>query len=466
MGIFSVFGKKDRQKISSDDEKTALRSKRDEDDARLAASNEIERSNNAQQSQRNIARSTSMKIDAIESEMTLDILKPAPSRNSQTKQTAPDSLSDAPITAQLFESTLPLMHMQSTDYLLDGSTGGPLLHVQVSTSETCAAIEEAAVLYANDQAALVEHMLQDAILEDKLGNATRNAWWMLFDLYQITGKQLQFDSLSIDYASKFETSPPAWAANLRADEKKTSSKQGAATPSVAFAGVLDNSISKQLERVQKLSEKNQLFRLEFSRVTEVDPVGCALLLEALKGLQKSERNMVLVGASELAQKIRGIIEVGRRDESEAPWLLLMEILQLLNLENEFEEASIDYCVTFEVSPPAFVAPKSNKITTAAVETALPITVLDRFVMPSVIQGSISPLIHSITEFAGMHQRVVLDCAGLTRVDFTSAGQLLNGLAPLATAGKSIEFQDVNHLVAALLHVMSIDSIAKIFPHKY
>lgn len=470
MGIFSLFGKKGNQKKSSDDDKELPRGKRDEDSDRLSANSDAERFNNSQVLQRDMARSTSMKIDAIESEMTLDILN-APPRNSQTKappKEAPVPVAptvNASVAPQAFESTLPLMEMQSTDYLLGGATGGDLLHVEVSTSETSPEIEEAAVLYANDQAALVEQMLQDAILDDQLGG-TRTVWWMLFDLYQITGKQLQFDSLSIDYASKFETSPPAWAASLESAKQKSPAPPSGATPSVAFSGILDSSISKQLERVQKLGEKNQVFRLEFARVTEVDPVGCLLLLGALKTLQKSDRDLILVGASELAGKVRAIIEVGRRDETEAPWLLLLEILQLLNLEQEFEEASIDYCVTFEVSPPAFEAPKTNKITTAAVEIAPPTAVPDRFVMPAIVQGSTAPLISAITEFAGLHQRVVLDCSGLTRVDFSAAGQLLNGLVPLAGAGKSIEFQDVNHLVAALFHVMSLDSIAKIFPHKY
>ena len=42
----------------------------------------------------------------------------------------------------------------------------------------------------------------------------------------------------------------------------------------------------------------------------------------------------------------------------------MEILQLLQMKEAFEETSIDYCVTFEVSPPAYEAP-ANKITTSS-----------------------------------------------------------------------------------------------------
>jgi hypothetical protein len=79
------------------------------------------------------------------------------------------------------------------------------------------------------------------------------------------------------------------------------------------------------------------------------------LLRTLKNLKKTGHDLMLVGAQSLTDKIRAILQVGRRDETEAPWLLLLEILQLLHFEKAFEEASMDYCITFEVSPPSFEA---------------------------------------------------------------------------------------------------------------
>ena len=80
----------------------------------------------------------------------------------------------------------------------------------------------------------------------------------------------------------------------------------------------------------------------------------------MRNLKKSKHDLVMVAAQNLTAQIQSILEVGRRDETEAPWLLLMEILQLLQMKEAFEETSIDYCVTFEVSPPAYEAP-ANKI---------------------------------------------------------------------------------------------------------
>jgi ABC-type transporter Mla MlaB component len=284
------------------------------------------------------------------------------------------------------------------------------------------------------------------------------AWHMLFDLYIVSGKAAAFETLSIEYASKFETSPPTWI-DIGAAPQPAPATASRATPAVAFSGKLDSSSIKQLERVKNLAANHATLRLEFARVAEVDPVGCGLLLNVLKKLQNSGNDLILVGSLELANKIRAILQVGRRDETEAPWLLLLEILRLLNLEKEFEETSIDYCITFEVSPPAFVA------TTAAADDMAVMDDPQHFAMPAVIEGKAEMLIMSIAKYAEAHKPAVLDCARLKRVDFSAAGHLLTGLAPLTVKGAVIEFHNVNHLVIALFNVIGLKDLVRILPRK-
>ena len=320
-------------------------------------------------------------------------------------------------------------------------------------------LEEAAILFANGQSTLVEHILRDAIDADDLGNATLTAWAMLFDLYQITGDQLQFENLSIAYASRFETSPPAWLA-LLASETSAAPMRAPAVPSVSFSGRLDAGVVKTLEKTRTLAERNSVLRLEFMRITDVDPIGCGLLLRVLKQVQKSGIDLILVGAPELVEKIRAILEVGRRDETEAPWLLLMELLALLNQQGAFEETSIDYCVTFEVSPPAFTPPKS-KVTTAMEEPLADTTANDVYIMPAVIEGKTTALVAALADFAAAYNPARVDCTHLTRVDVNAAGQLLTGLTPVAGDGRTIEFINVNHLVAALFNVIGLKQVVRI-----
>ena len=288
----------------------------------------------------------------------------------------------------------------------------------------------------------------------------RTVWWMLFDLYQSLGDQMAFDDLSIDYASKFETSPPPWSP-APADAPQASTGYTGLTPTVALAGLLDGSIAAQLEKVDSSPSRLPL-RFDFSRVNGVEPEGCALLLEALDKAQSGQRELIVAAAPELSQQIRAILEVGRRDEGEAPWLLHLELLRLQNREKDFEEASMDYCVTFEVSPPPFVAP--SNVANAPKQAAAAVS--DRFMLPQLIDGDLTPLLAAISGYADQYPAMVFDCSRLARIEFGAAGQLLARLNELAVDGRRIEFRDVNHLVAALLRLLGYADIARLFPHRY
>src|SRR5262249_39881468 len=76
--------------------------------------------------------------------------------------------------------------------------------------------------------------------------------------------------------------------------------------------------------------------------------------------------LTIVGAEQLLNPLRAITEAGRRDASDAGWMLLLEILRLLGRQNEFEETGIQYCITFEVSPPQWEPPPPNLKTSPAV----------------------------------------------------------------------------------------------------
>jgi anti-anti-sigma regulatory factor len=453
VGIFSLFGKKERQSVDTPADDAPSRKKREEAAQRVESPSDTE----IKTVQRKVARATALKIDAIESEMSSEFVRP---QSSSSAKPAPQEVNaeepeNPPANAPANKG--------ATEFLLGTETVYGAA-VAISASEAAPVIEEAAILFANGQAEMVEQMLLGAIDEDALGNAAMTAWRMLFDLYQIADDRVRYDNLSIEYANKFETSPPPWIEPLHSEASAANVAPSGAAPTVSFSGALDTGIVKQLEKAQNLAEKSRVLRLEFARVTTVDPIGCGLLLSILKKLQKSGHDLILVGAFELADKIRAILEVGRRDETEAPWLLLLEILRLLNFEKEFEEASIDYCVTFEVSPPAFEAPR-NKVTTAIDET--PPTPLESkgMPMPAVIADGADKLISRIATYAEQHRPAIIDCTQLKRVSFTAAGELLTGLAPLAAKGADIELHNVNHLVTALFAVMGLKDIVRVVPRK-
>lgn len=465
MGIFKLFGKKPgREESTSSDKPASKKTRVKGQNTVIGQVQDDEALTHSLTEKKHIARATERKIDAIEFEMSRDMGRPKTLQSKSSldeplKRTGPNQF-HSDFIATDFQSTIALS-LPTTELLL----GHTELNVpSMAQTESIPLLEEAAILFATGQIKVAEHMLRSAIDLDNLGNATPLAWFMLFDLYQIEQNQYAFESLSLDYAGKYETSPPVWR-NPETSGSEPESKDESAIPSLTFPSKLDGDIIKLLQKLNNFSENSKVLRIDFGRVKSVDPVGCGLLLRAIRNLKKTKHDLVLVAAQNLTEQIRSILEVGRRDETEAPWLLLLEVLQLLQLKEVFEEASIDYCVTFEVSPPAFEAPTS-KVTTAVSEPIPQDDASDRFLMPRFIEGSTEELVKQIAAHAKHHDLVILDCSQLERVEFGASAQLLNSLVPISSAkGKSIQFHEVNYLVMHLFNAMGLKNVAAIFPRK-
>lgn len=467
MGIFSLFGKKNNslEKISSD--KTSSKKTRSKSlNNAIATPQDDEAFSQSVMAQRHIARATERKIDAIEFEMSRDMGRATPAATPAPNSLLADAITQSPISIQLddvvtltdFPATLP-----ASDFLLSQSTD--MTASTLTHSESVPLLEEAAILFASGQKEVAEQMLQSAIQDDNIGAAIQTAWYMLFDLYQISNDQAAFEQLSLDYASKFETSPPVWDSAAAKAKELSSATNDDVTPNLTFPAQLDANVIKFLEKLQELSKQSRSLRLDFTRVKSVDPVGCGLLLRTINSLKKTKHELVLVSAQDLTEKIRAILEVGRRDETEAPWLLLLEILQLLHFEKAFEETSIDYCVTFEVSPPSFEAPK-NHVISAVQDFKLIEEISNHFMMPAIIEGRTDILISQIAEYAKSHTTIFLDCSLLERVEFGASAQLLSGLVPIAAKKETqIQFHEVNYLVMCLFNAMGLKNVAAIFPRK-
>jgi ABC-type transporter Mla MlaB component len=166
-----------------------------------------------------------------------------------------------------------------------------------------------------------------------------------------------------------------------------------------------------------------------------------------------------------------MLAIGERGSGEAPWLLLLELLLLMNREKDFEETAMDYCVTFEVSPPSFEAPARAAVSVSATAGS-DAAGGDRFLLPALVEGAGAALLDAIEAFAGQHASLVLDCSRLARIDYAAATALGARLRQLAgdagsTGGKrSIELRDLNHLVAALLRLLGVGEYARLYAHKY
>lgn len=415
MGIFSFLKKKDdpEQRLAEDRHDfvpppdTRLRG----EPSRLSSADRAR--------QREIARATAAKIDEIELAFESDIFNDEPAWGS-----------DARHPASSLPASLPPEEIPDA----------------AASPASAPAVDESAILYANGQADAAEHLLRDAL--DTLGRHERLPWWMLFDLYQADGREQAFESVAIDYASHFETSPPTWKP-LPAAGAEAARPAPALAASEVFDTVLSAASDARLQRV--LQATTPTVRLDFGRVRQVDEAGAASLLAALQTLRAGKRELVLAGADTLLATLRPMLSIGVRDSSQAPWLLLLELLLLTNNEKEFEEAAMDYCVTYEVSPPSFETP--HRVSTAA--TAAPPAKGDRFMLPSTITSRDGALFDAIDAYASERDTLVLDCSRLARIDYAGATLLQSRLEAGANAGKRVELRELSHLVTALLRLLGI-----------
>lgn len=384
--------------------------------------------------QRAIARATAAKIDEIELEMSAAIFDDEPAWGSAARRPAAAAVPFPP---------------SAPDELPDAA----------AVPATAPAVEESAILYANGQAAAAESLLRDSLAD--FGRHERLPWWMLFDLYQATGQESRFESLAIDYASQFETSPPAWQPPPPAQDVPQLTGIAAAE---SFGPVLDGGIAPRLQRL--LDADAPLVRVDVGAVRSADAQGCALLLKALQSLRKEGRELVLAGAETLMATLRPMLAVGDRTSGEAPWLLLLELLLLSGREKDFEESAMDYCVTFELSPPSFE-------TLAHVSTAAPAPRTgDRFLLPPLALGDCAALLDAIDAYAEGREVLVLDCSRLARMDYACATALQGRLRTQSEQQRQVELRELNHLVAALLRLLGYthddgdDGGIRLYPHRY
>ena len=303
-------------------------------------------------------------------------------------------------------------------------------------------IEEAAILFGSGQTAAARELLTVAISQANDHPDENLAWRLLLELHEFDADQVAFEQRALAYAQRFETSPPPWQHANTLSTGATISK----LPSLSFRGKLSGSSGPMLNHLFQMGCQHQRFRLEFINVSEVDLAGCSSLLHTLTLWQSQSCEVSVQNAHALTGKIRALIQPGRRDDDDAGWRLLMELLWLMQATTEYEAICLDYSITYEVSPPL---PRSSQI---PLQDPKPGSSSQAFIMPATIEMPVDHLLASIDTHAQSLDRMVLDCAGLRRVDFNAAAPLLAGLNRLASI-KTVELRHTSFLVAVLLQLV-------------
>jgi hypothetical protein len=215
--------------------------------------------------------------------------------------------------------------------------------------------------------------------------------------------------------------------------------------------------------LKALAVQHAALALDASAARSIDLVGAELLLRVVNAFKRSSHELTVIGAEQLLVPLRGAIEPGRRDSSDAAWMLLLEVLRLLGRQHDFEETGIQYCITFEVSPPSWEPPPPSLKTRVggpgAASPSAAAVVIDPLDWRGMIGGEGEPQFGRLALEARTNKTPVVECRLLRRMGFATATSLLTLLMKLQTAGVRVEFRNVNPLVAALLHLLGITAVA-------
>ena len=352
-------------------------------------------------------------------------------------------------------------------------------------------LEEAAIRYANGDHEGAESGLLQVLEQHRQDDPEQQLelWMTLFDLYRATGQQDRFESLAIDFAAQYSRSAPLWFSlpDQLGVQVSSSDEAGDAPGRREFSWnapqrLAVSSVAALQASVERAASP---WTLAWSRIAGIDDAAVPLLADLFTRWADKQGQFVFSGVDRLETLLEIMTQSGDRTSGTEWWRLRMSALRLMGRPDEFELVALDYCVTFEVSPPSWVAPKCGYSDDNASASAQP-QANERDMLASdfgeltlpppidngpsallsgVIEGDAVPLLQPLQELVKPGVPLVIACDKLMRIDFAAAGSVLNWAADLQSQGHVVHFQNLHRLIAVFFNVIGINEHAWVIPRK-
>lgn len=323
------------------------------------------------------------------------------------------------------------------------------------------ALHDAAQLFAAGDSLGASRRLEAALRTgERLGEFSQRTWLALFDLLQALNRRDAFDKLAVAYATRFESSAPTWR-DVATDETvpQTSIKV------FPLPNVLDASIGEALRGLIQAAAALPQVKLDARALVTIDDSGSTLLLRALLALRKAGKRCLLEGGERLLDLLAAQLAVGTASH-EVMWLLQLDLLQLMGRQDAFEEAAVNYAVSFERSPPSWDALRVANLPAAEGNIQSPPESLPS----SILHGEvIAQDQHDFAEALiklGAADELIIDATTLRRIDDASAAALGKALQELAASGRRIVLTSLPQLIEITLAEHGVDAYATLHLRKY
>ncbi|MBG6074760.1 STAS domain-containing protein [Polaromonas sp. CG_9.11] len=358
-------------------------------------------------------------------------------------------------------------------------------------------LEEAAILFANGDDAGAE----DGLLEILRPGASHfdhvYTWLALFDLYRATGEQGKFEAAALDFAEHFSRSAPQWFSLPDMVKALIQPGEKPGHESVAADWICPSVLSMQSVGVLNtaIARSPMPWRLDWSYLKTIESAALGPLHKVFSNWAAQPVQLRFRGDVQLQKVLLEATPSGERDTEPKWWMLRMEMLRIIHRPDDFELTALDFCVTYEVSPPAWEVARCDykslddegdamgratiigEPTTETVYSTLmelegdsgidfPSSVSIRSLsvdLSGQIQGEAADVLNRLETSLMGADRMQISCAKLIRVDFSAAGMLLNWVSARRAENRCVEFSEVNRLVAAFFNVIGIVEYAKVSP---
>lgn len=428
--------------------------------------------------------------------------KPIDYPATQMGQTAPAPTPSEPTLRQM----TPLVEVASPSLGIDINefSSSKLFSVDLGDDLADPDLEEAAIRFANGDDVGAEAGLLAALQAEKISPDLADHWAAaLFDFYRSIGQQASFDRVAIDYAQRFGRSAPAWFSTPELLGHKPPVVVASVplparskAPSVALLPVWDCPAELDVAAldafVLNFPRAPAVRILNWSALEVITPDAAKALTALFVQWCEQPIKLHFEGVEVLEKTLSAATPLGNAQVEIFWWNLRLETLRTLCMQDEFELVALDYCVTYEVSPPSWqearciyvhespnaapvvagggvgAAPKASN---SESDPSYPYSTILQYeddeepaevveLTGEVFGDSVEALDKLQAELQGAN-RLVISCARLIRVDFSAAGSILNWVAVRESEGCRVQFHDVPRLVAAFFNVIGINEHARI-----
>ena len=352
-------------------------------------------------------------------------------------------------------------------------------------------LEEAAIRFANGDHAGAESGLLDVLAQHAQDDPQQQLeiWMTLFDLYRATGQQDRFDTLAIDFAARFSRSAPLWFSMPDqlglAPAAAPAAAPVAARRDFSWAAPSTVAVSSVAALQAALGRATSPWTLAWGRLTAIDEAAVPLLADQFTQWADRSGQFVFSGVSALKTLLESKTQSGDRSNSPEWWRLRMAAMRLMASPDEFELVALDYCVTFEVSPPSWTAPRCGysdsenapvpgaqadgqdllapEAADSAAQTAP--EAARTAALSGHIDGDATPLLEPFEALLRPGEPLTIACDRLIRIDFGAAGSVLNWAAEQQSHGHVVQFHNLHRLVAVFFNVIGVNEHAWVVPRK-